>query len=340
MTVPHKRFRRARPTPAPALSKEEGNAVAPEPDSRGRIAGRRALGLGALAALFAFIGRSAARAADALTIDARGVAYFNGKRNNFKDEEDKGWLRVGAAWGVPGIYSEAGPVVVTSQSGIIWLPGNVVIKKADDANSLNAAGIPEKDAPLCNLDVSGTVKAKSLETSSGVSLAAVQNAVTAAQNAMNILIPVGTIMAYGGDTGDPSVVTALGSQGWLPCDGRTYTAQDYPKLAEVIGNAFGTLKVPDLRGRFLRGTDQGAQRDPDAASRRAENGGNGGDKVGSVQDDQFKSHQHQYKAPLYVGSGGNYSGSHWNTLDAQTELAGGNETRPKNVNVNWIIKAK
>jgi hypothetical protein len=303
---------------------------------------RRALGFGALASALAFIGRSAARAAEnALTIDANGVAYFNGKRNNFKDEENKGWLRVGAAWGVPGIYSEAGPVVVNSLSGIIWLPGNVVIKKADDAKSLNAApGVPEKDVPLCNVDVSGTVKAKSLETNSGISLAAVQNAVTAAQNAVDILIPVGTIMAYGGDTRKNEVVGALKSQGWLPCDGGAYTAQDYPKLAEVIGNAFGAFKVPDLRGRFLRGTDQGQKRDPDSTSRRAENGGNAGDNVGSVQDDEFKSHRHQYEKANGSEPGGLFSGNNWKPGAAQTELAGGNETRPKNVNVNWIIRAK
>jgi hypothetical protein len=47
-----------------------------------RVARRRALGLGVLASLLAFIGRSAARAVDALTIDADGVVYFNGKRNH------------------------------------------------------------------------------------------------------------------------------------------------------------------------------------------------------------------------------------------------------------------
>ena len=78
------------------------------------------------------------------------------------------------------------------------------------------------------------------------------------------------------------VVSALRSQGWLPCDGSAYSAQDYSELARVIGNSFGNLRVPDLRGRFLRGTDQGTKRDPDAGSRRAENGGNSGDKVGSL----------------------------------------------------------
>jgi hypothetical protein len=48
-----------------------------EPDAAGRIARRRALGLGALASLFTFIGRSAARAADALTIGPNGVNIDN-----------------------------------------------------------------------------------------------------------------------------------------------------------------------------------------------------------------------------------------------------------------------
>jgi hypothetical protein len=34
------------------------------------------------------------------------------------------------------------------------------------------------------------------------------------------------------------------------------------------------------------------------------------------------------------------SGNYWQHGSAQTEPAGGNETRPKNINVNWIIKAK
>jgi microcystin-dependent protein len=85
---------------------------------------RRALGLGILASLLAFIGRSAARAADALTIDANGVAYFNGKRNYFKDEENKGWLRVGAHYSVPGIFSQDQAVVVGAEGKDIWLAGN------------------------------------------------------------------------------------------------------------------------------------------------------------------------------------------------------------------------
>ena len=121
--------------------------------------------------------------------------------------------------------------------------------------------------------------------------------------------------------------------------------QDYADLFAAIGSAFGadapaTFRVPDLRGRFLRGTDQNTKRDPDAGSRRAEpNGANSGDRVGSVQDDQFKQHTHEYgKFPNRRG--GIASGDYWADQAAQTGPAGGSETRPKNINVNWIIKAK
>jgi hypothetical protein len=86
-------------------------------------------------------------AVDALTIDSNGVANFAGKRNNFSDQENAGKLRVGAAWGVPGIYSEQGPIVVGSQNGNIWLSGKVGIGGVD------------KKAPSQSLDVAGTVAA-------------------------------------------------------------------------------------------------------------------------------------------------------------------------------------
>jgi hypothetical protein len=56
-------------------------------------------------------------------------------RNTFIDSEQVGPLRVGAAWGIPGIYSEKGDVVVGSQSGIIQLRGKVmgeVVYQRDD----------------------------------------------------------------------------------------------------------------------------------------------------------------------------------------------------------------
>jgi len=54
-------------------------------------------------------------------------AYIQGLagRNEFRDAEGAGWLRVGAAWGVPGIYSENTSIVVGAANSVIWLNGNV-----------------------------------------------------------------------------------------------------------------------------------------------------------------------------------------------------------------------
>ncbi|WP_210452352.1 phage tail protein [Pantoea ananatis] len=41
--------------------------------------------------------------------------------------------------------------------------------------------------------------------------------------------------------------------GWLKCNGASFSATDYPKLAKV----FTALKLPDLRGEFIRGWDDG-----------------------------------------------------------------------------------
>lgn len=41
--------------------------------------------------------------------------------------------------------------------------------------------------------------------------------------------------------------------GWLKCNGAPFTASEYPKLAQ----AYPSLKLPDLRGEFIRGWDDG-----------------------------------------------------------------------------------
>jgi microcystin-dependent protein len=95
-------------------------------------------------------------------------------------------------------------------------------------------------------------------------------------------IPAGAICAFGGPLN-------LAPARWLKCDGASYGVSLYPDLLEAIFYNYGgdgktVLSVPDLRGYFLRGTDHGMNRDPDAAGRHElSSGGNIGDNVGSAQ---------------------------------------------------------
>ncbi len=157
-------------------------------------------------------------------------------------------------------------------------------------------------------------------------------------------LPPGVVMAWAGETPPP---------GWLLCDGDAVSSTDYPYLFEAISTTHGNgstdadpttdFILPDYRGRFLRGVDDGAGRDPDVLGRSQMNpGGNSQGEVGSVQPDEYKSHQHGY-----TSYGGRYqvwgaiSGDwYWYNDSAQTTTGGGggNETRPENAYVYWIIK--
>ncbi|MCX5782779.1 MAG: tail fiber protein [Elusimicrobia bacterium] len=155
-------------------------------------------------------------------------------------------------------------------------------------------------------------------------------------NGQNV-VPVGSIIPYAGDTAPA---------GWLLCNGDPVSRTTYANLYAVIQEKFGqgdgssTFNLPDLRGRFLRGRDAGAGRDPDSASRTAMNtGGNTGDAVGSMQTDEFKSHNHSISIMQPGAAYSNVSmGSSSSVGPLSTSSAGGNETRPINAYVNYIVK--
>lgn len=135
--------------------------------------------------------------------------------------------------------------------------------------------------------------------------------------------------------------------GYLPCNGSLVQRAAYPELFAICGTAFGTssstnFRVPDLRGRFVRGVSDISGVDPDAASRTAMNtGGATGNSVGSVQADQFKSHAHDVIPTTGAGAidspAEDFNGGAGTAFS--TELEGGNETRPVNAYLNFIIKA-
>jgi len=125
-------------------------------------------------------------------------------------------------------------------------------------------------------------------------------------------------------------------------------------LFAAIGTAWGsgdgssTFNIPDLRGRFMRGVDTGAGNDPDRLSRTTiMPGGNTGDAVGSLQLDEIKSHTHGLKwwatggqtlPNVYPGFANSYNPGVNQASSKGVSATGGAETRPKNVNVTYIIK--
>lgn len=158
--------------------------------------------------------------------------------------------------------------------------------------------------------------------------------------------------------------------GYLYCDGSAVSRGTYATLYGVIGNTFGsgdgstTFNLPDYRGRFLRGVNDGTGNDPDASSRTAQaSGGNSGDAAGSLQTDQYKSHTHTVTDPGHThtsailtnstGSGtdrinANYGAaaqsipgpvtSQSATTGVSNNSSGGNETRPINSAIYFHIK--
>lgn len=160
------------------------------------------------------------------------------------------------------------------------------------------------------------------------------------------LAPVGSVMAYAG----PTI-----PEGWLLCDGKAVSRITYADLYTAIGNSWGygdnssTFNLPDLRGQFLRGVDNSptegtSNKDQDRTTRIASKpGGNTGNQVGTIQNDIFSSHSHgsNYFYAVYVSPSGHLKvtgGTDYNFTSASTANTGGNETRPKNAYVYYIIK--
>ncbi|WP_081998139.1 MULTISPECIES: phage tail protein [Pantoea] len=117
--------------------------------------------------------------------------------------------------------------------------------------------------------------------------------------------------------------------GWLKCNGASFSATTYPELAK----AYPSLKLPDLRGEFIRGWDDGRGVD---SSR----------ELLSAQGHALQQHTHTVAVPLRTTDSdrGSLDSTYSvdNTQTVTTSGASGNtatETRPRNIAFNYIVRA-
>ncbi|MBN3066272.1 tail fiber protein [Pectobacterium aquaticum] len=129
--------------------------------------------------------------------------------------------------------------------------------------------------------------------------------------------------------------------GWLVANGQSFNKNTYPKLALVYPSG----KLPDLRGLFIRGDDQGRGLDV-------------GRDLGSYQDDALQKITGSF--PVANRYRGYFNGSfkttgNWNTnyknggnddwgkqvqFDSSYTTRSADETRPKNISFIYIIKSE
>jgi len=140
-------------------------------------------------------------------------------------------------------------------------------------------------------------------------------------------VPVGSVTMYAANTAPA---------GWLECNAAAVSRTTYAGLFAAIGTVFGvgdgstTFNLPDMRGEFARGWDNGRGIDPARA-------------FGSAQADELEAHVHSVQPPAAsddtssglttTGTGGAETITPYNTAST-----GGSETRPRNIALMFIIK--
>ena len=146
--------------------------------------------------------------------------------------------------------------------------------------------------------------------------------------------PAGTVIQFAGSSAPT---------GYLKANGNAVSRTTYAALFAAIGTTYGagdgstTFNVPDLRGEFVRGLDDGR-------------GVDSGRALGSAQADEIEAHNHRVyglaggpiavvgsqTASLMGGQSGGYTNSYGGI--PHIEDTGGTETRPRNIALLYCIK--
>lgn len=124
--------------------------------------------------------------------------------------------------------------------------------------------------------------------------------------------------------------------GFLKANGAAVSRTTYSALFAAIGTIYGsgdgssTFNLPDIRGEFVRGWDDGR-------------GVDAGRAIGTAQADDFEAHTHGVAEGIVSGG----SGSTYTSGDDLTnsvagystsQSTGGAETRPRNISLLALIK--
>ncbi|WP_411378125.1 phage tail protein [Citrobacter portucalensis] len=138
---------------------------------------------------------------------------------------------------------------------------------------------------------------------------------------------------------------AAAPAGWLKCNGAAFTAAQFPQLAL----AYPGLRLPDLRGEFIRGWDDGrgvdvgrtllsAQSSQNLSHIHDETAAYGGSPGGVVSTDKSRFAKTYYTGlnDLYSRPVNGWTGA---ISDLSTAASGGEESRPRNIAFNYIVRA-
>ena len=145
--------------------------------------------------------------------------------------------------------------------------------------------------------------------------------------------------------------------GWLKCNGAAFSAEEYPELAK----AYPTNKLPDLRGEFIRGWDDGRGMDTGRAILSVQ-----GDAIRNIYGEFKTVNTENYSIWESVGSfkgavvplNPSTNNSYFSLirsmvtertdgavypkvigLDASRIVPTANENRPRNIAFNYIVRA-
>ncbi len=130
--------------------------------------------------------------------------------------------------------------------------------------------------------------------------------------------------------------------GWLKCNGAAFSAEEYPELAKV----YPTNKLPDLRGEFIRGWDDG--RGVDAGRQLLSSQGDAIRNIEGFADGGIGMSFDAIRGAFYdAGTRSARMPNNTTTIektddlgfDASRVVPTANENRPRNIAFNYIVRA-